>query len=102
MAGLPLYFMAIPLRRSLAASMNDSDSLQKLHRYNVAASAEATAAQASVEGGRRSLHAVGNFAIVGQAHRLPLVGNRRGCPTITSIASNLVNRQCPPARCRHR
>jgi hypothetical protein len=28
-----------------------SDSLEKLHRYNVAAFAEATAAEASVEGG---------------------------------------------------
>jgi len=32
MAALPLYFMAIPLRRSLAAGMERSN---RLHRYNV-------------------------------------------------------------------
>jgi len=36
MAGLPLYLMAIPLRKSLAAGMDDDViSLQQLHGYNL-------------------------------------------------------------------
>src|SRR6476619_1578313 len=36
MAGLPLYLMAIPLRKSLAAGMDlRGDRLQKLHRYRL-------------------------------------------------------------------
>ena len=80
-----------------------SDSLQKLHRYNVAASVEATAAQASIEGGGGVYMQSAVLQFVGQAHRLPRLGNRRGCcPTIISIALNPVNRQCPQAHCRRR
>jgi hypothetical protein len=37
MAALPLYLMAIPLRRSLAAGMDERDWLKQLHGYNVEA-----------------------------------------------------------------
>ena len=65
MAGLPLYLMAIPLRRSLAAGMDlRGERLQKLDRYNVEA--------LKLYSGRApSLHALQQFAIVGQALRLP-------------------------------
>jgi hypothetical protein len=57
MAGLPLYLIAIPLRRSLAAGIEGVESLKRR------------------SGGAPSVHALGDFAIVGQAHRLPCFCN---------------------------
>src|SRR6266545_2878754 len=113
MAGLPLYLMAIPLRRSLAAGI---DSLQKLHGYNVEASS-APARRA------RSLHAVGASAnlpphdsvILSEAKRSRRIPPRdlnanaagfldfaRNDSAFTAIltVSNLGNRQCRLAHCR--
>lgn len=74
MAGLPLYLMAIPLRRSLAAGMDlRGERLQKLDRYNVEA--------LKLYSGRApSLHALQQFAIVGQALRLPHLGQPMRSP----------------------
>src|SRR6476469_4645022 len=53
-------------------------------------------------GRARSLHARLDFAIVEKEHRLHLKGILGGRSTAISTWSNLANRQCPPARCRHR
>src|SRR5258705_10683580 len=89
MAGLPLYLMAIPLRRSLAAVMDDD--VISYNSYN---------AYPERESGTPSLHALGDFAIVGQAHRLPIPGNRSDCPTTILAASDPANRQYRQAHCR--
>src|SRR5438552_10233724 len=88
MAGLPLYLMAIPLRKSLAAGMDD----EVLNR----------GAELTCVGGFCNCRA-GVLAAVALAKvgRLPHLGNRCGRPTIILTASNPANRQFLQGHCHH-